>query len=609
MKVVKSVLLCLLASVIVINPVFALDEENLDRFSANNIMFYDPDVCNTKKTNSSSSGVTAEGGGYERLKQAIETYYETAMEMQVEWGTPWDVVFAQMQHESQVGTTGVAVSGADNNWLGITGTGDAGKYGRFAIFSSVEKSIEAWAGTHVLRNGYYDDAFPYLNINNWDMHSFLTTMISHYAPSSDGNNEEAYVSSIEALLNGPIKEKQEEMGLPSSFEYAKQENIPVGGKHPLDSTDTGSTSTTSTVTANCPDENATIDGKYLAKKAVDMAWPIQEDGTCETSSGNSVSWSTNASDCYSNPRDLYQENYNKYNMVGSLLDCGHFVATVVHSAEVDEDFPKSGTTYQGTHLEGSSKWKKVSASSESDLEPGDIMWYHGHIEMYVGEYGGDYGKIASASQNDYVGIIKNFRIQRKGETATVYRLIPQTAGLKSGGMTLEEAEAFMEAYAEESDKFKTGDYYFQDALVTDAGCPSGTLNNCSAFTQWFLNKYTEFGPSGATRWQGSIAVSNYLNDNSKLENGGKVPKVYAIMSQGPLTGSSGGWGNHTAIVLGINTDSDEIIFGEASCGMSKGERSYRPRAHAYSLSQYTNSPDTYGPTYAYTDNILKLNGN
>ena len=178
--------------------------------------------------------------------------------------------------------------------------------------------------------------------------------------------------------------------------------------------------------------------------------------------------------------------------------------------------------------------------------------------------------------------------------------------LINGGMTLQEAQNFMEAYAAESDKMRTGTQVFDGATIYDVGCPSGTLNNCSAFTQWFLNRYTTLGPSGAGLYQGSQTVSSLLGLSSSIINGGKTPKAYAVMSMGPYTGTStDGWYNHTGIVLGINKENDQIIIGEASCGASKGRRSFRPRAAAYSLSQYTGSSSQYGPTYAYTDNILK----
>ncbi|MBR3386470.1 glucosaminidase domain-containing protein [Candidatus Saccharibacteria bacterium] len=185
--------------------------------------------------------------------------------------------------------------------------------------------------------------------------------------------------------------------------------------------------------------------------------------------------------------------------------------------------------------------------------------------------------------------------------------LPDT--LKTGGMTLEEARNFMAAYAAEANKMAKGDFMFDGALITDNSCPSGTMNNCSAFTQWFLNKYTNFGPRGAILHMGANAVWRYLSENTGLIDGRKQPEPYAIMSYGrdPGTGSScgDGWCNHTGIVLGINRESDQIIIGEASCGMDHGARWYAPRAQVYKLSKYTNSSSKYGPTYAYTRNILK----
>ncbi len=172
--------------------------------------------------------------------------------------------------------------------------------------------------------------------------------------------------------------------------------------------------------------------------------------------------------------------------------------------------------------------------------------------------------------------------------------------LISGGMTLEEAEAFMEGYSKEAGKKNRGSFTFDGASVSDSGCIGGTMNNCSAFTQWFSNRYTTMGPSGAIIHQGSMAVKRYLSENSDLIDGGKVPRPYAIMSQGPQTGYAEGWGNHTGIVLGIDKEKNKIIIGEASCSMS-----FLPRAHEYDLDKYTNNPSQYGPTYAYTDNILK----
>jgi hypothetical protein len=218
---------------------------NEDFWADNGIIFFDPSDsmsggCLGDFTGGSTITIPEGAAGFDRLRAAVREHGLFAMEMQREFGTPWDVVFAQMQKESGTGAAGVAVSGAHNNWLGITGAGDAGSFTsasgrRWAIYSSVEGSIADWAGRRVLRNGMYDAAFIHLNPNAWNMDGFLRAMIAVYAPASDGNDVEQYVNTVLALLDGPIREVQEEMGWPTSAELALQYDIQPGGRNPLGS--------------------------------------------------------------------------------------------------------------------------------------------------------------------------------------------------------------------------------------------------------------------------------------------------------------------------------------------------------------------------------------
>ena len=210
------------------------------------------------------------------------------------------------------------------------------------------------------------------------------------------------------------------------------------------------------------------------------------------------------------------------------------------------------------------------------------------------------------ASDDYAGEEFTTCVTSKKDETKAEEDVAATEGkLISGGMTVSQAQAFMEAYAKESDKMQHGTVTFQGVSIEDVGCPSGALNNCSAFTKWFLNRYTTLGPNGVALIQGSQAVSQNLASHPQLKNGSKIPRLYAIMSSGPMSGSAGGWANHTGIVLGIDESKDQIIIGEASCGAGRGARSYRPRAQVYKLSEYTNSASSYGPTYAYTDSVLK----
>lgn len=406
LKRIAAVLVAVVVALGFSQSVFAvsssISESDLYFYSQNGIYFYDTNKCGSS---SSVGEITSTGGGYERLKEAVRKYGPTAMEMQIEWGTPWEVVLAQMQKESGVGTAGIAVSGADNNWLGITGSGDAGYWespgGRkWAKFSSVEASIQAWAGTTILRNGYYDDAFPYLNPNNWNLEMFLKVMISHYAPSSDGNNEEQYVRDVLSIINGPIAEVRAEMGWLSSEDYAKQNNIGVGGKHPLGS-ESGGDSDTITSTIGCFNSTG---GARLAELAVWMAWPDQHHLNDIKDEYRQAMVAVLGQEPYGNYCGSL--GYTNRGILDYYQDCGHFVATIVRYSGYDDGFPLTWTVNMWNHMSDSPLWEEIpNEGNTSNLMPGDIFVNTGHIMMYIGEYGGDIGNLAQASMCGFTGKI------------------------------------------------------------------------------------------------------------------------------------------------------------------------------------------------------------
>jgi hypothetical protein len=381
----------------VATPVLAMDEE---MFAQNGIVWYDPDStagdCQSSSLDSPGSG----GGpvsGSDRLKNAVIQYGQTAMDMQKEWGTPWEVVFAQMQKESSVGTAGVAVNGATNNWLGITGTGDAGSYQSgshtFAVYSSVDASVRDWSGTRVLRNGRYDAAFAHLDPNNYNLGSFLEAMIAVYAPSSDGNDVGKYVEDVKSFIDGPIREARESMGWPSSAELAQQNNIGIGGNHPLGSSGESSGDGAQSTPANCTPSAGSGD---INQTAISLSWPDR-------------------SHANNDPKPEYREALNAPNGVATRREgdscsiggnsCDAFVATVMRFSGADPDFPCCTAAAQLSYLGNNpGKYTDITASvsSSADLLPGDIRSRAGHIEIYVVLEDGT-GRIASASHCDRTG--------------------------------------------------------------------------------------------------------------------------------------------------------------------------------------------------------------
>ena len=101
-------------------PVRALSESDYARYSTNHIIFYDPEGCTAgSSTLGSGSDTIVDGESYSsNLEEVVRQYGELAMDLQREWGTPWEVVFAQMQIESGTGRAGAAVSIAKKGYYG-----------------------------------------------------------------------------------------------------------------------------------------------------------------------------------------------------------------------------------------------------------------------------------------------------------------------------------------------------------------------------------------------------------------------------------------------------------------------------------------------------------
>jgi len=387
MNTTKKIAIYTCAAVLTISaiiPISVFAKDNSAFYSLNDIMFYNENATECAVSTTTPTSVTGSSTDNDRLKDAARAYGEVAMDMEREFGVPWEVVIAQLRVESSVGTTGVALHAA-NNWLGIRGTGDAGIYhtqgnGSFAVYTSVAGSIKDWAGTRVLRNGYYDAAFPFLDPNNYNLDSFLTEMISHYAPASAGNDVVKYKADVLSYINGPIKEVRLEKGWPSSAELAERENIPVGGRHPLNQ-HINSSQQTQALTQGCDTSSG---GGIVAGNIVQTALNFAVSTPLKMADGKKNK--EDATLAYQAAREVSAGETDGWS------DCGRFVGAVMRSSGVDKDFPVVYTLDQKNYvINNPEKYlvKQAGEFSKSDLLPGDIMVYHsgdaGHIAIYTGK--------------------------------------------------------------------------------------------------------------------------------------------------------------------------------------------------------------------------------
>lgn len=94
----------------------------------------------------------------------------------------------------------------------------------------------------------------------------------------------------------------------------------------------------------------------------------------------------------SDAKSAYVDAIEKYNKGANVADCGIFVGTVMIASGADPDYPKGGTLIQLNYVNSKSdKYKIISSPIKTDLLPGDILIVHNdstgrhHTMIYTGE--------------------------------------------------------------------------------------------------------------------------------------------------------------------------------------------------------------------------------
>lgn len=600
-----AVFLMLISLVFPITSASALPESVLRMFSLNNILGYDDaDVdCNG---NVLATGVDP-GTRYvsnrndhghwdgscnpvnETRSQWMLNQLEHVQKVAAENGLPWEALFAQAITESGAGQKEVC----DFNPLGLKNFGseppktcDKRKHAEFNNYE------EAWQwyvdGIISIRNAKFK--FPQ------DPYSFMEFIEYDgpvYAVSS------TYVTNASKHVCG-IQKWAEENGIPTSaVTYDNFFNAESSDESPQNILN--SVVTVKNNSALCPQSSSIqYTGADITQSAISLAWPYRggadggEAGMCDPDgSGNLVKYEIPSpggytkNNCRNNPKPAYAEAIAKFSL-GEPKDCGHFVAAVVLTSGVDPNFPKGGANNMKNYMSGATDiWQEVSTSN---LQPGDVVWKEGHILIYVGSDGGEWGNVEQASQNDTVGVTSSRTLSSSEFRAFRVKSQVVTGKLTSGGMNLSEAQAFMKVYAD-----LPKDQWAQYNINSGNSCNGGAISNCVSFVKYFLARYTT--TPVASTGNGSEVVST-LTSKYDLIPGDHTPRPYAIFSTPSGTTMCGKVKcGHTGVVLGIDEERGKIIIGEAGCSASPSWTG----AHEYELSKFASS----NYTYAYTDNILK----
>lgn len=114
----KKIVICaasLLLASFVVGPIFAASEEDLIK---NDVLLYDPAVCNVEDSSIRSHAIDEELIGLSTLqKKWIDENHGIAQNLSVEFGIPWEAVMAQSIVESTAGTSYFATM--RNNFFGL----------------------------------------------------------------------------------------------------------------------------------------------------------------------------------------------------------------------------------------------------------------------------------------------------------------------------------------------------------------------------------------------------------------------------------------------------------------------------------------------------------
>lgn len=256
--IAKIVGVVAVAAILFQSPIFtktttALSDADLDLYAANNIMFYDPDACKDGHNITGNCGGEVEGDDTEtRFRDFVKKYAVVAMNLQIQFGTPWELPFAQAVMESNVGAGGGVDGGVAAlgyyNWMGLTYGGshfyniDSSEasyntsHGGWSMYRSIQNMVAGFM-VDFMRNGYYSDAFQYTDPNNFNYKAFFMAEIEHYCPQYECADHETVYWPVVEKWTKIADEVAAENGWPTSAELAKEKNIPIGGDYPDVNTD------------------------------------------------------------------------------------------------------------------------------------------------------------------------------------------------------------------------------------------------------------------------------------------------------------------------------------------------------------------------------------
>jgi hypothetical protein len=361
---------------------------DLQFYSGNDILFYDPD-CTTSGAGGSST-VVITGTATKSMEEFVDKYGQMAFDTGKKYGIPYEAILAQGALESTWGRSKLTQQAnnffgikAGSNWTGETinmqtgeQTSSGAGYTVNAAFRKYPSPEAGWDGygQFITQNPRYKEALRHPG----DPIAYITAIrAAGYA------TDVSYVSKVGGLALSIAEYIKKTGKWPPSSEVAKT-NTPTGGTTPAGTGNPNS----------CAPLQVTGNGSssVIVQTALSLAWPNKgkHNGTAKSLA-----------------REEYQiamPKFNNQSGIDEWTDCGVFTATVMRMSGADPQYVGRGTPTQLNYIKTSSKFFAFIPKDTSQLLPGDVMVLNGHTYMYTGPYKGDDGRdytIAQASLHDH----------------------------------------------------------------------------------------------------------------------------------------------------------------------------------------------------------------
>lgn len=235
-------------------------------YSANNILYYNPDACDAPSSGSSSDPITPSGSGSTpTTKEFVSTYTESAYKIGQENGIPWEIIMAQAGLESGWGKSGLTQKAnnffgikAGSSWTGQTvtmPTKEQTKSGAsykvnaaFRVYASPAEGFQGYADL-ILKNKIYAEALKHPN----DMKRYIEE-IKKAGYATDKKYVESVLNAAQTVVNALGGDYGTKYKKSADIDYkTTQKNFPSYGSSgsPSSGSDASSSSSSTNGTSSC----------------------------------------------------------------------------------------------------------------------------------------------------------------------------------------------------------------------------------------------------------------------------------------------------------------------------------------------------------------------